>query len=106
MADVGGDEPTSMTDVVKRRVLDEVVKDAKASIDGQYMVLAKGADMMMAQNCGVQIPDEANEHMQNFAVDGLRTLVVGRKDSKRLKRNRVEPPHVVFCRLRLFFYLI
>ena len=48
--------------------------------DGQYMVLAKGADMMMAQNCGVEIPREADGHMQNFAVDGLRTLVVGRKE--------------------------
>ena len=47
--------------------------------DGRYVVLAKGADMMMAQNCGVEIPREADGHMQNFAVDGLRTLVVGRK---------------------------
>ena len=46
--------------------------------DGRYVVLAS-ADMMMAQNCGVEIPREADGHMQNFAVDGLRTLVVGRK---------------------------
>lgn len=50
--------------------------------DGDYVVYAKGADMMMAQDCGVAIPVDAARHMQDFAVAGLRTLVVARKEIK------------------------
>ena len=40
--------------------------------EGGYVVYAKGADMMMELDCGVAIPDEAKDYMQDFAVDGLR----------------------------------
>jgi phospholipid-transporting ATPase len=47
--------------------------------EGKYVVFAKGADMMMELNCGVDIPAVAKQHMQGFAVDGLRTLVIACK---------------------------
>ena len=47
--------------------------------DGRYILYAKGADMMMTADCGVAIPTAAQRHLQAFAVEGLRTLVVGRK---------------------------
>ena len=53
--------------------------------DGKHVVYAKGADMMMAQNCGVEIPAVAARHMQEFAVAGLRTLVVARKEISALE---------------------
>jgi magnesium-transporting ATPase (P-type) len=47
--------------------------------DGQYWLYAKGADMMMVADCDVVIPAVAHTHMQSFAAQGLRTLVVAQK---------------------------
>ena len=58
-----------------RKRMSLVVKEPS----GQYVLYAKGADMMMANDCQVAIPPTAKEHLQAFAVDGLRTLVVAKK---------------------------
>ena len=72
MADVGGDEPTSMTDVVKRRVLDEVVKDAKASIDGQYMVLVTDDSALRIITSALKMYDIVEQGV--VAVENLELL--------------------------------
>jgi magnesium-transporting ATPase (P-type) len=44
------------------------------------MLYAKGADMMMERDCNVQIPAACREHVNSFACEGLRTLVVAEKE--------------------------
>jgi magnesium-transporting ATPase (P-type) len=46
----------------------------------KILLLAKGADMMMERDCNVAIPDWARSHLKSFAMEGLRTLVVGEKE--------------------------
>eukprot|EP01049_Picozoa_sp_SAG25_P022623 SAG25_NODE_9134_length_386_cov_0.888502_1_plen_102_part_01 len=44
------------------------------------MLYAKGADMMMERDCGVELPEFARRHLKSFAMEGLRTLVVAEKE--------------------------
>ena len=62
------------------------------SPSGEFVLFAKGADMMMSTDCGVIIPEYAQEHLQAFAVDGLRTLVVGQKQLTRAEFEHYEKP--------------
>jgi phospholipid-transporting ATPase len=46
----------------------------------KIMLYAKGADMMMERDCGVELPEFARRHLKSFAMEGLRTLVVAEKE--------------------------
>lgn len=59
-----------------RKRMSIVVRDDS----GKWFLYAKGADMMMEADCGVVIPAEARASIGSFSTEGLRTLVVAKKE--------------------------